>query len=153
MSVLHGKATIGYYSLANKISKTEVNQPKKLIFRPVNYISTRWIKENYALIKFHFKLKCNEFRNRLIETLFTPMFPFYTPEYFRSSHLSCSIKNVFLKISKIPKKHCCSPFFNKIAGLRPAALLKKRIQHSYFPVNFAKFSRTLFYRTHLRDYF
>ena len=30
-------------------------------------------------------------------------------------------------------------FFNKVAGLRPATLLKKRLWHSCFPVNFAKF--------------
>ena len=37
-----------------------------------------------------------------------------------------------------------SPFFNKIAGLRPATLLKKRLWHKCFPVNFAKFLRTPF---------
>ena len=38
--------------------------------------------------------------------------------------------------------------FNKIAGLKPATLLKKRLLHrSTFPVNFAKFPRTPFYRT------
>ena len=38
-------------------------------------------------------------------------------------------------------------FFNKVAGLRPATLLKKRLWHRRFPVNFAKFLRVLFYRT------
>ena len=33
-------------------------------------------------------------------------------------------------------------FFNKVAGLRPATLLKKRLWHRCFPVNFAKFLRT-----------
>ena len=33
--------------------------------------------------------------------------------------------------------------FNKVAG-RPATLLKKRLWHRYFPVNFAKFLRKLF---------
>ena len=41
--------------------------------------------------------------------------------------------------------------FNKAAGLRPAALLKKRLWHRFFPVSFAKFPRTPFYRTPL-DY-
>ena len=31
--------------------------------------------------------------------------------------------------------------FNKVAGLRPVALLKKRLWHMYFPVNFVKFLR------------
>ena len=38
--------------------------------------------------------------------------------------------------------------FNKAAGLRPATLLKKRLWHRCFPVNFAKFLGTpLSYRT------
>ena len=40
-------------------------------------------------------------------------------------------------------------FFNKVAGLRPATLLKKRLLHSCFPVNFAKLLRTLFMTEHL----
>ena len=32
-------------------------------------------------------------------------------------------------------------FFNKVVGLRPATLLKKRLQHRCYPVNFAKFPR------------
>ena len=36
-----------------------------------------------------------------------------------------------------PGKHlCCSPFFNKVA-----TLMKKRLQHRCFPVNFAKVLR------------
>ena len=34
--------------------------------------------------------------------------------------------------------------FNKVAGLRPATLLQKRLWHKCFPVNFAKFLRTPF---------
>ena len=66
------------------------------------------------------------------------------------------------------KRLCQSLFFNKIAGLifetfetarvkrgqfykflkiRPATLLKKRLWHSYYPVNFAKFLRTPFQNT------
>ena len=35
-------------------------------------------------------------------------------------------------------------FLNKVAGLRPATLLKKRFWHRCFPVNFTKFLRTPF---------
>ena len=38
-----------------------------------------------------------------------------------------------------------SLFFNKVAGLRPANLLKKRLWHRHFPVNFSKFLRTPFF--------
>ena len=34
--------------------------------------------------------------------------------------------------------------FNKVAGLRPATLLKKKLWHRRFPVNFVKFLRTPF---------
>ena len=40
-------------------------------------------------------------------------------------------------------------FFNKVAGLRPATLLKKRFWHRCFPVNFVKFLRTPFFTEHL----
>ena len=47
--------------------------------------------------------------------------------------------------AKFAGKHLCwSLFFNKVAGLRPATLFKKRLQHRYFPVNIAKFSRSVF---------
>ena len=35
-------------------------------------------------------------------------------------------------------------------GLRPAYLLKKRLWHKYFPMNFAKFLRTPLFTDHLR---
>ena len=46
-----------------------------------------------------------------------------------------------------------SLFFNKVAYLRPATLLKNRFQHRCFPVNFAKYLRTTFHRTLLGDIF
>ena len=47
------------------------------------------------------------------------------------------------------KQLCESLFFNKVAGLRPATLLKKRLWHKCFPINFVKFLRTPFYKEHL----
>ena len=38
--------------------------------------------------------------------------------------------------------------FNKVADLRPATLLKKRLWHRRFPVDFAKFLRTPFFTQH-----
>ena len=60
----------------------------------------------------------------------------------------CSVKNCFLKkFAKFTGKHLFrSLFFNKVAGLRPAALLKKRVRRRYFPVNFMKSLEQLFYR-------
>ena len=51
----------------------------------------------------------------------------------------------FLKFTG--KLLCQSLFFNKVAGLRPATLLKKCLSQRCFPVNFAKFLRTFFYST------
>ena len=58
----------------------------------------------------------------------------------------CSVKKGILKnLAKFSGKHLCwSLYFNKVAGLRPVTLLKKRLQHRCFPVNFAKFLRTPF---------
>ena len=42
------------------------------------------------------------------------------------------------------KQLCQSLFLNKVAGLRPVTLLKKRLWQRCFPVNFAKFLRTPF---------
>ena len=76
---------------------------------------------------------------------------------FRSSHRKCSIKEGVLKNFAKFKRNTCArvSFLIKLQawGLRLATLSKKRPWHSCFPVNFAKFSRTPFYRTPLDDCF
>ena len=64
----------------------------------------------------------------------------------RSSHRRCFVrKDVLRDFAKLTGKHLCqSLFFNKVTHLRPATLLKKRLWHRCFPVNFAKFLRTSF---------
>ena len=66
---------------------------------------------------------------------------------------SCSVKKVLLNISQSSLENTCAriSFFNKVAGLRPPTLFKKRLAQvfSCFPVNFAKFLRTPFYIEHL----
>ena len=53
----------------------------------------------------------------------------------------CSIRKCVLRnLAEFTGKylhHGC--FFNKVAGLSPSALLKKRLWRSCFPLNFAKF--------------
>ena len=44
----------------------------------------------------------------------------------------------------IGKCLCQSLFFNKVAGLRPANLLERRLRHKCFSMNFVKFLRTTF---------
>ena len=54
-------------------------------------------------------------------------------------------KGVVRNFAKFTGKHLCqSLFLNKVAGL-----LKKRLWHRYFPVNFVKFARTPFLTKHL----
>ena len=60
--------------------------------------------------------------------------------------MGCSKK--FRKIH-IRKHLCQSLFSNQVAGLRPATILKKRLWHRCFLVNFAKFLRTPFIKEHL----
>ena len=70
----------------------------------------------------------------------------YRPEHcylYRNRHQRCSLSKCVLRnLVKFTKKYLCkSLFFNKVAGLRPATLLKKRLWHRCFLVNFEKFLR------------
>ena len=59
-------------------------------------------------------------------------------------------KGVLRNFTKFTGKHVYqSLFFNKVAGLRPATFLKKRLWHRCFPVNFVKFLRTPFFIEHI----
>ena len=61
-------------------------------------------------------------------------------------------KGVLRNFTNFTEKHLCqSLFFNKVAGLRSATLLKKRLWHRCFPANFAKFLRTPFLTEQLRQ--
>ena len=70
----------------------------------------------------------------------------------RSSHQKSSLKKGVLRnFTKFTGNHLCQGlFFNKVAGLRPTTLLKIRLWHRCFPVNFAKFLRTPLLTEHLR---
>ena len=62
----------------------------------------------------------------------------------RSSHpeMFCQ-KDVLKNFTKFTGKQLCqSLFFNKVVGLRPATLLKKRLWDRCFPMNFVKFLRS-----------
>ena len=69
---------------------------------------------------------------------------------FRSSHpdVFCQ-KGVLENFSKFTGKHLHqSLFFNKVAGPRPATLLKKRLWHKCFPASLTKVFKNVFsYRT------
>ena len=60
-----------------------------------------------------------------------------------SSHQRCSVrKGVLRSFIKFTGKHMCH-------SLTPATLLKNRLWHRCFPVNFVKFLRKLFFTEHL----
>ena len=66
------------------------------------------------------------------------------PEFF------CK-KDVLRNFTKFTGKHLCQYlFFNKVAGLRPSTLLKQRLWHRCFPVDFVKLLRITFFTKHLR---
>ena len=73
----------------------------------------------------------------------------------RSSHQKCSTKKGVLRnFTKFTGKHLWqSLFFTEAAGFRSVTLLKKRLWQRCFPVNFANFLRTPFYKTPLDDCF
>ena len=60
-----------------------------------------------------------------------------------SSHRGCSIKKAVLKnVAMFTGKHLCWNLFLINNNNRSETLLKTRLQHRSFPVNFAKFLRS-----------
>ena len=61
--------------------------------------------------------------------------------YIESSRPEVFCNKVVLRnLAKSTGRHLCqSLFFNIVADAKPATLLKKRVWHRCFPVNFAKF--------------
>ena len=59
---------------------------------------------------------------------------------FRSSHRRYPVEKMLLKISQIYRKTpVLESLFTNVAGLRPATLLKKILQHWCVPMKFVKF--------------
>ena len=63
-------------------------------------------------------------------------------------------KGVLRNLAKFTGEHLCQStpvpeYSNKVVGLTPATLLKRRLWHSCFPVTFVKFLGTSFIKEHL----
>ena len=87
----------------------------------------------------------HESRSNLILNISTSMFP------FRNSRPEAFCKKLLRNFAKFTEKRLCQSLFcNKVAGLRAANLLTKRLWHRCFPANFVKFLRTLFLTEHPR---
>ena len=71
---------------------------------------------------------------------------------FRSCHRrSCIKKGVHKYFVKLTWKYLCrSLSFNRVTGLRPATLLKKRHQHSCFRMKAFKIFKTSYFAEHLQ---
>ena len=88
-------------------------------------------------------------------SLFTSVFDITGKEVencnYRSSQLAVFCRKWVLKNAKFTVKQLCESLsFNKVAGLRPAILLKKRLWYRCFPMNFAKFLTAHFFIERLR---
>ena len=62
----------------------------------------------------------------------------------------CSVKKVFLKVTQNSKENTCARvfFFDKVASLRPATLLKTETLAQVFSCEFCQISKNTFsYRT------
>ena len=87
-----------------------------------NYLHIYKIKENLTVFKAAIKNRDGFFRSS-------------PPEVF------CK-KGVLRYMAKFTGKRLCQSLF--FSGLKPATLLKKRLWHRYFSVNFTKYLRTPF---------
>ena len=77
-------------------------------------------------------------------------FIFWLVYLWRSSRPEVFCKNRVLRFfTKFTGTHLCqSLFFNKIAGVRPTTLLKRRLWQRFFPVNSVKLLRKPFFTEH-----
>ena len=110
----------------------------KMHFLEINVnLNKRWIQKPGQHLSYSFFVRI---------TVFTKFFSKFQISFGKSSHRRCSIKKGALRnFAKYRGKHLCqSSFFHKIAGLGPATLLKKKLRHRCFSVNFAKFLGTPF---------
>ena len=87
-----------------------------------------------------------------LTSIFLKVFPHFQDSYVhsyvsitRSSYRKCSSKKVFLKICQNSQENTCvGIFFNKVAGLRSATLLKKRLWHRLFSCEFWQIYKNTF---------
>ena len=94
-------------------------------------------KENVSLKKVHY-VSVDMYFVDYGTNPFQPSFQKHPKEVFCKI---CVLKN-FIKLTG--KGLCWSFFLNKVAGLKPASLFKKGLQHRCFSVNLVKLLRTLF---------
>ena len=99
-----------------------------------------------SLITVYMKYPEKNFLAVILTEIFTFWVHYPKIKLHRTSHRKCSVKKgVIRNFTKFTGKYLCQRlFFNKIEGLRPATLFKKRLCHRCFPLNIVKFLRTPF---------
>ena len=127
-----------------------LNKQQEQVINPSSANSTKWSNTFYHFVRFalkglkllllHFILACNPL---FFVQIWLAIQSSVIDSTFRSSRRRCSVRNGVLRsITKFTGKHLYqSLFLMKLQawGLRSATLLKKRLWHRCFPVNFAKF--------------
>ena len=107
-------------------------------------MSAYFIRTNFCKnFKFHLRLEPSVKSLKKLPTFYHEIIKYWENIAILSQFLTrrCSVKKgVLSNFAKFTGKHLCqSLYFNKVA-----ALLKKKLWHRCFPVNFAKFLRTRF---------
>ena len=102
------------------------------------------IKKNQKLTSFG-KFVCEMliFRSNRSQIIFKILF---SKQVFQKQppEMLCK-KGLLINFTEFTGKNRCQGLFlNKVADLRPATILRKRLWHRCFPMNFAKFVRTPF---------
>ena len=128
------------------------------LFSRWNYIYHQWKAAVFLSNVLNYNVKSIVYKYFIVHSMrniSTLLNPFHSNILclYKRSHRRCSIKIVFLKIQQNSAENTCARLSFKVAGLRPATLLKKRLSHRCFPVNFPKFLEQLFYRTPPDDFF
>ena len=127
---------------------SSVNVTKSAVFYGFGHIY--WWNPKWKISYFVQCLCCVVWYLFSVFIVFIFAFGRFFQEYSEAATRDILWEKVFLEISQIHRKTPVpEPLFNKVAGLRPATLLKKRLWPSCFPVNFAKFLRTFIYSTPL----
>ena len=87
---------------------------------------------------------------KLFKNLSKP-FNLYNFNFFWLCCRGCSVRKSGLRnFAKFAEKHLCqSLLFNKVAGVRLATLLKKRLWYRCFSVSFCEISKNSFFTEHL----
>ena len=138
----HNKLTKAYKNTdGNSEFHISKLNPWKLAFWKETIIAEDEVKASVILAKAKpsVKAKCqSQVFHHSDLLVFCPLYTVqkHLPEVFYEERYSSKISQ------NLQKNTYAGVFFNKVDGLRPATLLKKKLWHTRFPMNFVKILRT-----------